>query len=302
VPPTFAAAAGQGFRAALREAWLVPVGALVAGARRLAFWPAAAVLALIVVRAARAAAAETPFDPWAPLRGALVALGSTRVDALVMGLALAGLLVAMALRVAWVAGAVPTLGLALSGAPRAPRFAAGVAYRLPAVLAAAVVALLAEVAAIGFGATMALAALRVAGGITSGVGGAMLLAGACAFALTLSVAVPLVTGVVADVAVARAALRGEGPARAFAASARRLARRPATFAFGGLVVLAAGAIAPLSIQGLGSVMLGFARGVPPSLLAGPNLMLAALAVGVAAAVDVWWLATVASLAESGEPR
>src|SRR5512138_3468438 len=81
VPPTFASAAGQGFRAAAHEAWLVPVGAVVGVARRLALWPALAVLVAAVVRAVAAALRASPLDPAAAARGALLALGSPRVQA-----------------------------------------------------------------------------------------------------------------------------------------------------------------------------------------------------------------------------
>jgi hypothetical protein len=299
VPPTFAAALGQGFRAAAREPWLVPVGAVVAWGRRAALWPALAVLAAVLGRAAASAMAKAPLDPTAPFRGALVALASPRLDALVAGLALAGVLLGAALRVAWLSGALPTLGLALSGAPRAPRFAAGVAYGLPRVLAAAVLGLAAEIAAGGFGAALAIAALRVAAG--SPRSGAAPIAAACALALVLALFVPLVASVAADVAVARAALRGEGPARAFAGAVRRLLVRPGSLVLAGIAFALVGIAARLSVEGLGGAMLGFAVGAPAALLLGPELMLGALTAFVASALDVWWLATVASFACGGSP-
>lgn len=298
MPPTFAAALGQGFRAAAREAWLVPVGAVVAAVRRAALWPAFAVLAAVVVRAAAAELRQSPLDLAAPFRGALVALGSPRLEALVAGLALAGLLLGAALRVAWLSGALPALGLALSGAPRAPRFASGVAYGLARVLAAALLGLAAEIASAAFGATLAIAALRTAARLArTGAGPAI--AAACALALALAVAVPFVASVASDAAVARAAVRGEGPARAFAGAVRRLLARPGSLVLAGIAFALAGVAARLSVEGLGGAMLGFASDAPPSLLFGPELMLGALAAFVAAALDVWWLATVAAFACGG---
>jgi hypothetical protein len=298
VPPRFAAAVGQGLRAALREAWLVPVGAVVSFARRAALWPAFAVLGAVVLRAAASSLAASPLDPVAPVRGALLALASPRLEALVLGLALAGALLAAALRVAWLSGALPTLGLALSGAPRAPRFATGIAYGLPRVLAAAVLGLVAETGAAAFAATLGIAALGTAARLPrTGAGPAV--AAACSFALVLATAVLVLASVAADAAVARAALRGEGPARALAGAVRRLLARPGSLVLAALVFAAAGVVAGLSVEGVGGAILGFARGVSPSLLVGPNLMLRALAALVAAALDVWWLATVASLVCGG---
>jgi hypothetical protein len=301
VPPTFAAALGQGVRAAAREAWLVPVGAVVAAVRRAALWPAFAVLGTVLLRAAVSALAEAPLDPAAPFRGALVALASTRLEALVAGLALAGVLLGAALRVAWLSGAIPALGLALAGAPRAPRFAAGVAYGLPRVLAAAALGVAAEIGAGAFGVTLAVAALRTAARLpeTGAVHAVSAVAAACALALVLALAVPIVASVAADAAVARAALRGEGPARAFAGAVRRLLARPGSLVLGGLAFALAGVAARLSVEAMGGAMLGFASGAPPSLLFGPQLMLGALAAFAAAALDVWWLATVASFACGG---
>ena len=300
MPPTFAVAVGQGLLAVTRELWLVPAGALVAAMRRAAAWPALAVLGAVVVRAALAAAAAHPGDPTAPAGGVLVALESPRVGALVLGLALAGALLAGALRVAWLSGALPTLGPALAGAPRSPRFAAGIAYGLPSVLAAAALGLAAEAGAALFGLTLVLAVLRVAARVfVAPLPAPALVAAAGALALTLAAAAPLAAGALTDAAVARAALLGEGPSRAFAGALRRFLARPGAFLLSAGVFAAAGALGPLSIEGLGGAVLGFARGVGPLLLFGPDLMVGALALGVAAAVDLWWLGAVASLACGG---
>jgi hypothetical protein len=297
VPPNLLAAVGLGLRACAREAWLVPVGAVFSALRRAALWPAAAVLAAVVARAGLAALRETPLDPVAPFRGALVALASPRLVPLVLGLAAAGVLLSAALRVAWLSGALPTLAGALAGVERAPRFAAGVAYGLPRVLAAALVGLVAEAGASGFGLTLALAVARlVARAPGHAPVGPLGLAAASALALVVALAAPLAASVLTDAAVARAAVRGESPGRAFAGALRRLLARPGAFLLAAGGFAAAGLVAPLSVEGLGGVAMGFAQGVSPSLLAGPNLMLGALALAVSAALDVWWLATVASLA------
>lgn len=271
------------------------MGALVAALRRAALWPAGLVLVMVVLRAAFAAASEDPLDPVAPVRGVLAALGSHRLGALVLGLSGAGALLGAALRVLWLSGTLPTLGAALAGAPREPRFASGVAYGFPRVLAAAVLGLAADVGASLFGSVLALSALR-ATALAAGAGASILLAAASALALTLALLVPVATGAVVDAAVARAALRAEGPAQAFAGAVRRFLARPGTFALAALTFSAAGALAPLSVQGVASIALGFAQGTDPVLLLGPNLMFAAAALVVAAAVDLWWLGTVSALA------
>jgi hypothetical protein len=271
------------------------VGALLAALRRAASWPAWVVLAVVVVRAAVAGAAERPFDPAAPARGVLAGLGSPRLAALLLGLWGAGALLGAALRVLWLSGALPTLGAALSGAPREPRFASGVAYAFPRVLAAAALGLAADAGGSLFGIVLALSALRAAA-LSTGAGGSLLLAAAGALALTLALFVPAATGALVDAAVARAALRAEWPAQAFAGAGRRFLARPGTFLLAACAFSAAGTLAPLSVEGMGSLALGFAQGTDPVLLLGPNLMLAAAALAVGAAVDLWWLGTVSALA------
>jgi hypothetical protein len=300
VPPALFSALGQGFRAVARAPWLVAVGALVAWLRRAAVWPAWVVLVALLARAAAAALAEHPFDPAAPVEAILAALASTRLAALVLGLWLAGVLLGAALRVAWLAGALPTLGGALAGEPRAPRFAAGVAYLGPKVLAAAALGLVADLAGAGFAATLALAALRVTA--VASPRAPLLLAAAAAFALSLAVLVPLALGALADAAVARAALRGEGPGAAFAGALRRFLLRPGAFVLAALIFAAAAGLAPLSVRTAGALALGFARDAGPALLVGPNLMVSAAALVLAAALDLWWLGTVAVLACGGPPR
>jgi hypothetical protein len=294
VPPSLFAAAGLGLRALAREPWLLAVGLVVALARRAALWPAWAVAGVLVARAALGALARHPLDPFAPAQGAAALLGAPRFLALVGGLWLAGAALAAALRVAYLAGALPTLGGAMAGAP-GPRFAPGVAYAFPRVLAAAALGLVLDLSGGLFGWTLALGAVAVTARAAGG-GGSPLLAAAVAGALTLAVAVPLALSVVADAAVARAALREEGPGRAFAASGARFLARPGTFLLAALSFGIVGAVAPGAIEAAGGLVTGFAQGSTPLLLLGPNLMMALLAALAAAAVDLAWLGTVAALA------
>lgn len=301
MPPSLPAALGLGLRAVAAEGWLVPVGAAVAAARRAALWPALAVLWTVLVRAAMLALERRPLDPAAPVEGAVAALGAPRLLALVAGLWLAGALLGAALRVAWLAGALPTLGGAMAGAP-GPRFAAGVAGGFPRVLAAAALALALDLAGGLFSATLALGALEVTAH-AAGQGGGAPLAAAVALALTFAAAVPLALGAVGDAGVARAAVLAEGPAAAFAAVARRFLARPGTFVLAALAFALAAWAGPASVEMLGGLATGFARGVDPLVLAGPGLVLAAAALLVGAAIDLWRLGTFAALGCGGQgPR
>lgn len=293
MPPSLAAALGLGMRALLREGWLVPVGAVLAAARRALLWPAWAVLWAVLLRAAVLALGANPLDPRAPVEAALAALGSPRLLGLFAGLWLSGTLLGGALRVAWLSGALPTLGGAMAGAP-GPRFAAGVAGGFPRVLAAAALAFAADLGGALFGATLGLAALAVTAEV-AGQGGGGLLAAGVALALTFAVAVPVALGALGDAAVARAALRAEGPGTAFAASTRRFLARPGAFVLGALAFALAAALGPASVETLAGAATGFARGVDPVVLLGPNLVVAVLGLLVAAALDLWRLGTFAAL-------
>ncbi|HEX9052728.1 MAG TPA: hypothetical protein VF841_19535 [Anaeromyxobacter sp.] len=300
MPPTLLAALGMGLRAGAREGWLVPVGAVVSAARRVALWPAWAVLWAMLARAVLGSLRAHPLDPGGALGGALAALASPRLLGLVGGLWLAGLLLGAVLRVAWLSGALPTLGGAMAGAP-GPRFATGVAFAFPRVLAAAALALAADVAGSLFASTLVLGAIAVTVRV-AGQGGGVLLAAAVALALTLALAVPLALGALGDAAVARAALRGEGPGAAFAASVRRLLARPGTFALAALAFGLAAALGPASVEGVATAATGFARGAAPVVLLGPQVLVAALALLVGAALDLWRLGTFAALACGGDAR
>jgi hypothetical protein len=275
--------------------WLLAAGLLVALAGNALLWPAWAAAWGLLARAAVLAAEGAPLDPLAPLRGAAAAASSPRVVALVLGLLGAGLALGAALRVAFVAGAVPTLAGAAVGDPGTPRFAAGLAHGFPRVLAAWMLAALMRLGAWLFAAALGVAALRITSA-AAGQGGSAFLAAAVAGALTLAVLVPLALGAVADAAVARAALVGDGPAAALAAAADRFAARPGTFVLAALAFAATGLAGALSVQAVGSVATGFAGVLHPLLAAGPSLMLSAAGALVAAAVDLAWLGTATALA------
>jgi hypothetical protein len=294
MPPTFLAAVGLGLRAAFREPWLLAVGMVVAFLRRAAVWPALAVGWAVLARSVVLALSRQPLSPRAPLEGVLAAVTAPRFLALVAGLWLAGIAAGAALRVAYLAGALPTLGAAQAGA-RGPRFATGVAFGFPRVLGAAALGLVADLSGGIFGGTLALAAARITVS-ASARGGSPLLAAAVALALVLAVAVPLALSVVADAAVARAAVRGDGPAGAFVEGGARFLARPGSFLLGAIVFGVLAALGPALVAGAGSVATGFASSASPVLLLGPELMFAAVSAAVAAGVDLVWLGTVAALA------
>jgi hypothetical protein len=283
-----------GLRALLREAWLAAVGLLVTLARRALGWPAWLVGSVLLLRGAADAARLAPWAAEAPLLGALIVASSPRVVALVAGLALAGGLLGAALRLAWLAGSLPTLAAALGTArDPTPRFADGVAHVLPRLLPLVAITWLMEAGGAGFGLALAVGALRISGA-AAGHGPAWL-AGPVALALVLALLVPLALSVLADAALVRAAVRGEGAAAALAGATKRLVGRPAAFLLGGLLFAATGLGAAVALSSLGSVATGFAPRAPPELLLGPQLMLAVAAATLAAAVELWWLASLTAL-------
>ena len=300
MPPTLGSALRLGFRAAFREPWLLAVGLAVALVRRAAVWPAFAVAWAVLARSALAAAARHPLSPVHALEDLVATATAPRFVALIAGLWIAGLAVGAALRIGYVAGALPTLAGALAGAP-GPRFATGVAFGFPRVLGAALLGAVVEATGGLFGATLALAAARITTSAASR-GASPLLAGAVALALVLALAVPLALSVVVDAAVARAAVAGDGPGRAFAESGGRFLARPGTFLLAAIAFGAAGALGPGVVAGAGSVSTGFASTLSPALLVGPQLMLAVVAASVAAGIDLVWLGTVAALACAEDPR
>lgn len=286
-----------------REAWLAPLGLLVTGARRVAGWPALWAAWVLVWRAAQSAAAHEPGSLLAPLEGALAMVASPRFLGIVGGIWLAGALVAGALRLAWIAGAVPTLGAAMAGQPRGTAgFADGVAEGFGRVLPAAVLGLVLELTGTIFSAALVLASALLLGNQGSlGTAAVFGLAAATALALVLALAVPLALSTASDALVARAALLREPAAPALAAVLRRVLARPAVFLLGAMLFGAIGMGIQLAVAAFGGIATGFAADAPALLRLGPDLMIGALAALLAGVVDLVWLGTLAVLS-SGEAR
>lgn len=294
-PPSLGAALRLALRALGREGWLVAAGIGVSLARRVLMVPAWAVLWALAAEAAWIAARGHPLDPLAPVAGVLAAVTSPRALALVAALWLAGVLLGAALRVAWLAGALPVLGTAMAGGEGGPPvFAEGVTFRLPRVLAAAFLGLVLDATGAGWALALVLGVARLVG--TPAGRAAPFLAAACALALVLALAVPIALGVLADAAVARAALRDEPPGEAYAGATRRFLARPGTFVLATLLFAATGLAGAIAVATIRQAALGFAHAASPAVMLGPGLMLSLLAVAVAAAVDVAWLGTVSALA------
>lgn len=297
--PTVPAALGLGWRAAVRNAWLAPVGLLAALSRTALAAPAVAFAWFVIGGAATRRLQEDP-RPEAVLAGAFDALTAPRTAAVLIGLWASGALLATAVRLAWLAGALPTLGGTLAGhEPEAPLFARGVAYGLPRLAATAVLAWLVELLGAAFASTVVLGALAItvrARDLSAGPG----TAAAVAAALSCAVAVPLLAGAVGDAALGRAALLGESPARALGRAALRVARRPAAFLLVGLAVALFGALVAGTIQGIAAGATGFARARVAWLMLGPDLVVAVTAALVAAWVELWRLGAVATLACAGD--
>ncbi|MFO0581105.1 MAG: hypothetical protein U0229_02430 [Anaeromyxobacter sp.] len=298
MPPSLFRAMGMAFRAVTRSPALIAGGLGVALLSRALAWPVVAVGSALVAEAAMHALRARPFDPGAPVAGALAMLTSARFVLLVGGLWLTSLAARGALRVAFLAGAFPQLAGEMAGVP-GPRFAAGAAFGFARVLPAAALGFLADLTGTGFAAVLVVAALRIAGHAPQ-PGAAVLLAAATALALVLALAVPLALSGWSDAGVARAALRGEAPGQAFAAATRRFLARPGTFILAVLGFGIAGVIAPSTVQGFSGIATGFAPHANPLVLAGPSLMMGVLATVVTAAIDLGWLGTVAALACAGE--
>jgi hypothetical protein len=292
-PPPLGTSILAGTRAAAREAWLVPVSALLSTLRTVATVPALAVAAILPVEGAVRAARRSPLTLTAPIDGALSVLGSGSYQALVGGLLIVGVLAAGLLRVLFLAGALPTLGASLAGGDGSRRFAAGVVWGFPRQLATWLLSALADAAAAGF--------------LLAGIAGALMVTGAQgrhpvlaavlgAAVLAIGLAEMLAARVLGDVAAARCAILGEGAAQAFAGATRRLLARPGALALGGIAAVMAGMAAAAALQPAASVLgVAAARLHGPPLL-GPQLMLGMFAVLAAAAVDLAWLGTAAALA------
>ncbi|HYD41740.1 MAG TPA: hypothetical protein VEB43_13010 [Anaeromyxobacter sp.] len=286
-----------------QEAWLAPLGLLVTGARRMAGWPALWAAWILAWRAAASAAAQEPGSLLAPVEGALAMIATPRFLGVVGGLWLAGALLAAALRLAWIAGAVPALGAAMAGRPRGTAwFVEGVAEGFGRVLPAAVLGLVLELTGTFFSAALVLASALLLGNQGSpGTAAVFGLAAATALALVVALAVPLALSTAADALVARAALLREAAAPSLAAVVRRFLARPGTFLVGAMLFGAIGMAVQLAVSAFGGITTGFAVEAPALLRLGPELMIGALAALLAGVIDLVWLGTLAVLS-SGEAR
>jgi len=294
--PTSLQAIAMGARAVRRSPWLAAPGALV-GFMRWALWWPAPLFALGIARAGlEARLSQGAEGAGAAMSGALRALTAPRSLAILAGLWLAGLLAGGALRVAWLAGALPTLGgtLACEGAPR-PRFAEGLAYGFGPLLGTALAGFALESAA-QLVALAGVAAVVAVGLHRTGGSAGVALAGLGAFALTVAVVLPLGAALVADAALARTALAGDAPLLAMRRAGGRVLLRPGAFLFSSLAVWLAGLAIAGSVEAVGAAALGVTQGAPALLVAGPRLMASALAATLAAMVELWRVATVAALA------
>ena len=289
----------MGARATGRCAWLVAPALLVAFLRAALTWPAP-LFALAMLRAGAASRlASGVTHPVGVVGGALAALTTPRTLAILVGLWLVGLLAAAALRVAWLAGALPTLGeeLAQAHEPR-PRFVEGLAYRFAPLLGTALLGLALDLAAQLYALCVALAAVMVS---SRGGGGHLVLAAALgAVALTSAVAAPILASLVADAALARTALAGDAPARALAEGGRRVLLRPGAFLVAAFALGVAAAVVLGSAQALETATLGVASGAPALLALGPRLMATTFGAAVSALLELWRLGTVAALACADE--
>jgi hypothetical protein len=295
--PSALQAVALGARAAARAGWLIAPGFVVALLRWALLWPPVLFLAGMLRGGAEAALARPGAGAADAAAGAFLALTAPRTGFILVGLSLAGALASGALRVAWLAGALPTLGEQLARRPASPRFAEGLAYGFAPLLGTALLAFALELTSIlfGLGAVLAAALLALHRGhalaahaAVPAVLGAAVLSGA--------VALWAVAGLAGDAALARTALTGERPAVALLEGLRRVALRPGAFLLAGFMVLLAAAALLGSTQLLDALELTVAGGAPPVVAIGPRLVTAALTACLGALLDLWRLATVAALA------
>ena len=128
--------------------------------------------------------------------------------------------------------------------------------------------------------------------------------GAAAFvaALALAASAFLASSLSAlgDVAVARAAIAGEGAGQAIAGGVHSFLARPAAFLTAMIAVWLATGLATGSAQGVLSALGSVARGGPPELQIFPQLLLAVAASLLAAGSELWRLSAVGALALSAQ--
>jgi hypothetical protein len=295
VTPPLGAALRAGLSAASREAWMIPVAAVVSLLRTIALLPALAVAWALALEGLVAGARAAPLSWTAPLEGALAVLTSGRYLALVASLAIAGTTLAALLRVVFLSGALPTLGARLSGDPSPRAFARGIAAGFPRQLATALLGSVAELAALGYLVVAVTAALLVAGRLPL-ARSPLPIALAGGAALTVGVGGIVVARLLADLAAARSAVLAERPAAAFAGAVRRLLDRPGGLLIGAMAFALAATAVGLLVDPVAATLARSAERVGPAILFGPRMMLALLSTFVGAAVELGWLATASVLA------
>lgn len=296
--PTTMQALTHGARAAGRSSWLVAPALVVAFLRNALGWPALLFVAGMAYAgvASRLPFVTRPLGPGALVAGALQALAAPRTLSILAGLWLAGQLASAALRVAWLSGALPTLGEALAPSQEGRRsFADGVAFGFMPLLVTALVAFaferLADLCALAMYAAVTLLGSRYGGGafpVPAALVGAA--------ALTAAIAIPMIASLAADGALARTALLGDGAAEALWEALRRVLRRPGAFLLAGLAIGVAAAALLGSAQTMETAVLGVAQGAPLLLVVGPRLLASVLGAALAALVELWRLGTIAALA------
>jgi hypothetical protein len=289
----------MGARASGRSSWLVAPGLLVAFLRTTLGWPLP-FFALAIAGAGVSARLEADtLRPIAVLASAVEALTAPRSLYTLAGLWVAGILFAAVLRVAWMAGALPTLGVHLTRTPRPESgFSEGVAFGFAPMLGTAALGLVLEVTAQIYAWCVYLAAALVA--LRGGGGQPTLAALLAAAALTTAVAAPILAALIADAALARNALSGDAPTRALAEGARRVVLRPGAFVLSTFVLGVAGMVILGVADTMETAVLGIAGGTPHWLALGPRLMATTIAAALATLLELWRLGTVAALACADE--
>ncbi len=237
-------------------------------------------------------------SPSAAIGAVLRVWESPRFHSIAIGLWLAGILLWGAVRVAWVAGAVPLVAWRLAGSRgEEPAFAQGAAWRFHRVLPAALVALALDLLGRSMIVATAVGVFAVgARAQGSASPGAAAFVAALALAASAFLATSLST--VGDVAVARAAIAGEGAGRAVAEGSRAFLARPAAFLVAVLAVWLATGLASGSAQGALGALGSVARSGPPMLQLLPQALLAVLAALLAAGAELWRLSALGVLALS----
>ena len=277
-----------------RERWLVAVGLLTTLLRRALGLPATVVALLLLLRGAWQAHRLAPYSAEAPALGAGFVALQPRVLALVLGLSAVAALLGWLLRVAFLAGALPTLGGAMGPSPaREARFAAGVAFGFAPLLPTALLGLALEWTGQLLVAGTLLGALQVSG-VAAG-SGRLALAVAVAAMLVVALLAWLFSSAIADAALVRTAVRGDGPVEALVQASSRVLARPAAYLQAMLGFGLLSLVATLVVQSVGGLAGGFGATAPGLMALGPALMLGALVLVLASALELWWLASLTAL-------